>query len=104
MNKGSQARDNTYIVGVRYGAPRVLTRANDRYAREDRVRREGGDDRPLDVKTVLQKRDGCVAWSYRRCDHIGHEGRDISNVLGGDDYEVVRGKFLLRDVGYAIAN
>lgn len=84
--------------------PRVLTRADGRNARDDRVSREGGDDRPLDVEAVLQERDGRVARGDSRRDHISHQGRDVGDILGSDHHKVKRGQILPRDVGYAVAN
>lgn len=86
------------------GAPRVLACSNNRNAREDWVLWEGSNDRPLDVETVLQKRNGSVTRSDSGADYIRHEGRDIGNILGSDDDEVERRQALRRDVGYGIAN
>lgn len=86
------------------GALGVLACAHDRDSRQDWVRREGGNDRSLNVKTILQQRDGSVTGSDSVCDHFCHRGRNIGDILSSNHHEVEWRQGLRLHVGYRVAD
>lgn len=73
------------IVGVFDGSLGRLCRANDSNATQHGVGRERIHNRALDVETVLQQNDGSTAGRDSRSNHLSNRGRDICNILCGDN-------------------